>query len=290
MTTLRAPLLLPPPSGPDRLFRVGPLRVENGPGSDGAGGHTVVAATMRSGPWCHGPDGRPGVGSLCVLLDAVLGQATIVGRPDGHWPVTTEMTVDLCGPIPDEGGDITVRAWVVEAGDRSVLARGDVLGPRGELIGVGTEWGRFLPEVPDLDYAVDPDAHVDPPDGDAAAVLGAVFPGHAAPPGGVAEERPTLVLPGSSALANERDTMHGGILAAVSELAAVAVLPGTPERPLVTGSLHVSYLRPAGLDAPTTVGTDTVHAGRSFGVVRTDVRNTAGKLAAAATVTRRALD
>lgn len=290
MTTLRAPLLLPPPSGPDRLFRVGPLRVEDSPGSEAPGRGTVVAATMRSGPWCHGPDGRPGVGALCVLLDAVLGQATIVGRPDGHWPVTTEMTVDMCGPVPDDGGEITVRAWVIEAGDRAVLARGDVLGPGGEVIGVGTEWGRFLPEVPDLDALADPDAGAAPPDGDAAAVLGASLPVRTSTPDGVAEQGPTLVLPGSTALANERDTMHGGILAAVSELAAVAALPGSPERPLATGSLHVTYLRPAGLDAPTTVETDTVHAGRSFGVVRADVRNAAGKLAAAATVTRRALD
>lgn len=137
--SLRAPLLLPPPSGPDRLFRVGPLRVEPGAGEDPCGRDTVVAATMRSGPWCRGPDGRPGIGALCVLLDAVLGQATIVGRPDGHWPVTTEMTVDVCGPIPDDGGSITVRARVVRAGERSVLARGEVLGPRGELIGVGTD-------------------------------------------------------------------------------------------------------------------------------------------------------
>ncbi|RZT86543.1 uncharacterized protein (TIGR00369 family) [Pseudonocardia sediminis] len=290
-STLRAPLLLPPPSGPDRLFRVGPLRVEDSPGPDPIGRDTVVAATMVSGPWCLGPDGRPGVGALCVLLDAVLGQATIVGRPDGHWPVTTEMTVDLCGPIPGDGGEVTVRAWVVEAGDRAVLARGDVLGPRGELIGVGTEWGRFLPEVPDLDSLADPDAGTAPPDGDAAAVLGVTFPDRSsATPDGVAEQGPTLVLPGSAALANERDTMHGGILAAVSELAAVAALPGPAERPLATGSLHVTYLRPAGLDAPTTVEADVVHAGRSFGVVRTDVRNAAGKLAAAATVTRRALD
>lgn len=52
----------------------------------------------------------------------------------------------------------------------------------------------------------------------------------------------------------------------------------------MTGSLHVVYLRPAGLDAPTTVGTDTLHAGRSFGVVRFEVRT------AAATVTRGAAD
>lgn len=286
MTTLRAPLLLPPPSGPDRLFRVGPLRLEPGP-------DTVVAATMRSGPWCRGPDGRPGVGALCVLLDAVLGQATMVRRPDGHWPVTTEMTVDLCGGIPDDGGEVVVRAWVVHAGERSVLARGDVLGPRGELVGVGTEWGRFLPEVPDLDEAADPDTRLAPPDGDAAAVLGARFPGREDTPGGAGESSepsPTLVLPGSRALANERDTMHGGVLAAVAELAAAAVLPGGPQRPVATGSLHVTYLRPAGLDAPTTVHTDTVHAGRSFGVVRADVRNAAGRLAAAATVTRRPLD
>lgn len=267
-----------PSSGPDRLFRVGPLR---------AAGGTTVEASMRCGPWTVGPDGRPGLGSLCVLLDAVLGQATIAGRPDGFWPVTTEMTVDLTGPVPADG-DVTVRAWVIASGGRGVVARGDVLGPDGELIGVATEWGRAIPEVPDI-ASDDPGSDVVPPDGDAAAVLGAYLVPDA-PRRAPSETRPTLTLPGSAALANERDTMHGGILATVAELAAVAVVPGTGGTPMATGSLHVTYLRPALLDGPTTVHTDVVHRGRSFAVVRSDVRNASGKLAAAATVTRRALD
>ncbi len=267
-----------PPSGPDRLFRVGPLR--------STGGHEVEAS-MRCGPWTAGPDGRPGLGSLCVLLDAVLGQATIAGRPDGVWPVTTEMTVDLTGPVPADG-EVTVRAWVIGVSGHSVVARGDMLGPDGALIGVATEWGRFIPEVPDIG-ADDPGSDVLPPDGDAVGVLGAYVLADAPRPL-AGEGRPTLTLPPGRALGNERDTMHGGILATVAELAAVAELPGTPERPMATGSLHVTYLRPAMLDGPTTVHTDVVHGGRSFGVVRSDVRNAAGKLAAAATVTRRALD
>ncbi|MDQ4118264.1 MAG: PaaI family thioesterase, partial [Actinomycetota bacterium] len=159
IATEPAPL---PPSGPDRLFRVGPLR---------SAGGTTVEASMRCGPWTAGPDGRPGLGSLCVLLDAVLGQATIAGRPEGFWPVTTEMTVDLTGPVPDDG-DVTVRAWVIGSGGHSVVARGDVLGPDGTLIGVATEWGRLVPDVPDIP-ADDPGSDVVPPDGDAAAVLGA---------------------------------------------------------------------------------------------------------------------
>lgn len=267
-----------PPSGPDRLFRVGPLR---------SAGGTTVEASMCCGPWTVGPDGRPGLGSLCVLLDAVLGQATIAGRPADSWPVTTEMTVDLTGPVPDHG-EVTVRAWVIPSVGRSVVARGDVLGPDGALIGVATEWARPVPEVPEIP-ADDPGSDVVPPDGDAAAVLGAYVVVDA-PTRAAGEERPTLTLPGSPALANERDTMHGGILAAVAELAAVAVLPGAPDRPMATGSLHVTYLRPALMDGPTTVRTTAVHRGRSFGVIRSDVRNAAGKLAAAATVTRRALD
>ncbi|TCK22943.1 hotdog domain-containing protein [Pseudonocardia endophytica] len=273
--TEAAPL---PPSGPDRLFRVGPLRPT---------GPTTVEASMRCGPWTVGPDGRPGLASLCVLLDAVLGQATIAGRPEGMWPVTTEMTVDLTGAVPDEG-EVTVRAWVIGSAGHSIVARGDMLGPDGSLIGVATEWGRLIPEVPDVG-ADDPGSDVVPPGGDAAAVLGAyVVVG--APARAAGEVRPTLTLPGSPALANERDTMHGGILATAAELAAVAVVPGSRDRPMATGSLHVTYLRPALMDGPTTVRTDVVHQGRSFAVVRSDVRNAAGKLAAAATVTRRALD
>src|SRR6476660_6523591 len=54
---------------------------------------------MDVGPWLV-VDGRPAAGSLGVLMDDVLGQAVIVGRPGGHWAVTTELAVDVCAPLP----------------------------------------------------------------------------------------------------------------------------------------------------------------------------------------------
>lgn len=273
--TGRPPLLLCPPSGPDRLYRVGPLRIlDDLPNREGAG-HLgpAVEATQAAGPWCTGPDGRPGLGSLGVLLDAVLGQATINARPDGHWPVTTEMALDLLAPLPATG-TLTVRAWPVHAAGLTVLSRGELRGPDGGLLGIGTEWGRFIPEVP----AVDGDPVPGPgPDGDAAAVLG-LAPG----PDGV------LRLAPSAALGNERGTVHGGVLAAACEIAAVAALPGPAGRPHRTASLHVTYLRPADTTEVNTVPAEVVHGGRSFGVVRTAVLRPDGKPAAAATVTRNA--
>lgn len=275
MTTARPPLLLCPPSGPDRLFRIGPLVVRDDlPDPDGAG-HLgpAVEGMQESGPWSVGPDGRPGLGSLGVLLDAVLGQATINARPAGHWPVTTELAVDLTGPVPGRG-EVTVRARPVHAAGNRVLARGELRGPDGGLLGVATEWGRFIPEVPDLDG----DPGTGPgPDGDAAAALGLTRG-----PDGAARLAP------SPALGNERGTIHGGCLAAALELAAVAALPGPAGDPHRTGSLHVTYLRPADTSEPHTVRAEIVHAGRSFGVVRTTVVRPDGRPAATATVTRNA--
>lgn len=271
----RPPLLLCPPCGPDRLFRVGPVRARPDlPGPEPAGQlGPGVEQTMTAGPWCTGPDGLPGLGSLGVLLDAALGQATINARPDGHWAVTTEMTIDLLGPLPGEG-TLTVQAWPVHAAGATVLARGELRGPGGDLLGIGTEWGRFIPEVPELDDGPPP---APGPDGDAAAVLGL-----SAGPDGVLRMAP------SPALGNERGTVHGGVLAAACEIAAVAALPGPADNPHRTGSLHVTYLRPADTTELNTVPVEVVHGGRSFGVLRAAVVRPDGKPAATATVTRNA--
>jgi uncharacterized protein (TIGR00369 family) len=82
-------------------------------------------------------------------------------------------------------------------------------------------------------------------------------------------------------------TVHGGILATASELAAAAALPATPGRPFVTGSLRIAYLRPAPIAGETLFRTRPVHAGRSFGVVQVEAWTAAGRLATSATVTRR---
>jgi uncharacterized protein (TIGR00369 family) len=66
------PVLLTPYGGPEALFRLGRIAVDDTGAS---------AATMAVGPWLV-VDGRPAAGSLGVLMDDVLGQAVIVGRPE----------------------------------------------------------------------------------------------------------------------------------------------------------------------------------------------------------------
>ena len=275
-STPRAPVVVPPPSGPDRLLGVGPVTV------DDAG---VCRASMSCGPWAAGPDGRPSAGVLGVLLDAVLGQATLVGRAPDGWALTTELAVDLAGPVPLEGG-LECAASVVHVDGEGVLARGQVLDDTGRVVAVATEWGKFVDGPPDL--APPPPVPV-PRARDLVELLGgALVPAaDGSAPTASVQDGPSLRLPGSPALSNELATVHGGILATASELAAVAALPASAGRSFVTGSLRIAYLRPSPVTGDTLFRTRPVHAGRSFGVVQVEAWSGSGRLATTATVTRR---
>lgn len=261
-----APVLLTAPLGPDRLVGMGPIEVDDS---------GLVRASMPTARWMVGPDGRPSAGALGVLLDAVLGQAMLLPRPVDGWAVTTELAADLVAPVPLDGSPVTVEARAVAADAEGSLSQGRVLAADGTLLGVATEWGKFTPGVPDVD-AVVPVVRV-PEAGSVVGLLG----------GEVSGDPVTLSVPGVAALANELDTIHGGIMLTASEVAAAAALPGPPDRPLVTGSMRICYLRPSPVAGTTQFRTRVVHAGRSFGVVEVEAWGPTGKLATTATVTRR---
>lgn len=77
--------------GPELAFRVAR------PVADGG----TVSSFMPVGPWLNGPSGRPLAGALGVLIDNVLGCAIMLRRPPGGWSVSAEISLDLCGPVPD---------------------------------------------------------------------------------------------------------------------------------------------------------------------------------------------
>src|SRR6478672_5645143 len=133
------PVLLTPHGGPEALFRLGQIEVD-----DSA---AVTALWMDVGPWLV-VDGRPAAGSLGVLMDDVLGQAVIVGRPGGHWAVTTELAVDVCAPLPS-AGRLHAVGELVSVDAAGGIARGGVRDDAGHLVAVGTTWSRFIPGIPD---------------------------------------------------------------------------------------------------------------------------------------------
>jgi acyl-coenzyme A thioesterase PaaI-like protein len=72
-------------------------------------------------------------------------------------------------------------------------------------------------------------------------------------------------MPTTDVLANESDSLHGGISMLVSDLVASAVAPD-----LVTASAHITFTRVIPLGTEVTWRTDVVHRGRSLAVVDVD--------------------
>jgi uncharacterized protein (TIGR00369 family) len=257
-TVGRSELLLTPHGGPEELFRTGPVTVDGG----------VARLTMATGPWLHDGDGRPAAGALGVLLDDLLGQAVIVHRPAGSWAVTTELTIDVGGPLPADGSRLDADAEPVSVDDAGGLSRGTVRAADGSVVAVGTTWSRFVPGVPRsvLDGAYGP-ASVRRGAGSLPELLG------------VGWADGVLVLPDRPDLVNPAGRVHGGVVACAAECAARRAVARSG---LATASLRVTYVRPA--VAPVVLTPTVLHGGRSLAVVEVLARGADARTCAIATV------
>lgn len=245
-------LLLTPHGGPEHLFRIGPVTVDG----------DVVRLSMTTGEWLRDGGSGSAAGALGVLLDDLLGQAVIVHRPDGSWAVTTELAIDVCGPLPADGSRLEAEARLVSRDDAGGLSRGAVRAADGTVVAVGTTWSHFVAGVPESVYA---GSYGPPPSDRTAGSLAEML--------GVVGE----VLPDRAELLNPRGFVHGGVLACVTEMIARRAVPG-----LATASLRVAYVRPA--VAPVVLTPTIRHGGRSFAVVDVEARGADDRICAIATV------
>lgn len=276
----RSELLLTPHGGPEGLFRIGAVAVEG----------DVVRTGMATGPWLHDGDGVPAAAALGVLLDDTLGQAVIVHRPAGHWAVTTELAIDVAGPLPGDGSRLEAEAQMVSCDATGGLSRGTVRAADGTVVAVGTTWSHFLPGVPEAVYegSYGP-ASADRTAGSLAELLGVtaaellgvtaaeLLDVTAAEPPGVTATDGALVVPERADLFNPRGFVHGGVIACATEVAARRIAGG-----LATASLRVAYVRPA--LAPVVLTPTVRHAGRSLAVVEVVARGADDRTCAIATV------
>jgi uncharacterized protein (TIGR00369 family) len=250
-----------PRGRPENLFDVGPVLAESG----------WARASMPTGPWLRGRDGRLSPAGLGVLLDDVLGQAVLIKRPAGFWSVTTELTIDVAAPLPADGNMVSAAASPVLLDDAGGLARGEVRDAAGRCLAVATTWARFVAGIPD--------AVLDPPKlpddiarGECLSDLLRVR----IPDTGL------LDLPSHVDLGNPQGVVHGGVLLCLAVMSAEQALHDSH---LEVASVRVVYLRPAVNELKFLPV--IVHHGRSLGVVRVDVQNAAGALCTSATVTAR---
>lgn len=269
--SIPASVVMTPLGRPEALFRVGAAE------RDGQG----VRAQMRTGPWVRGQDAGTCAGSLGVFLDDLLGNALLAGRPEDYWPVSTELSIDLAGPLPADGSVLTGRGWPVSVEPGGGLSQGTVTDSSGTLVATATTRERFLPAPRALLTGSGPDDAPPVPE-DAAGPQSAL-----ALLGAVARHQDgavILTVPGSGDFANPMGNTHGGILLCAAEIAGSLALHAAAS-PLQTSSIRVVYARSVPVTDTITYTAEVLHRGRTLGAAQVTARGASGKACALATIT-----
>lgn len=264
-------LLVAPLGPPERLFSLGALAVEG----------DRVRGSMRVADWMRTEDRSPAAGVLGVLVDVVVGHATLFARPEGQWAVTTGLSLEVVRPLV-AGEDLGVDAGLLGAGGGSALSSGTVVDAQGLPVAVGTTWVRFTPGLPDLD-AVGARPVPDPSgaSGVLEALRGTLVPDD--------DGRLRLRLPPDPAQLNAAGVLHGGIAAAAAEVVAAAATDD-PAAPLSTAGLRASYLRPLIADRGVELVASVEHRGRTTALTTVEAWGSDGRRSVVASVTARAPD
>lgn len=228
------------------------------------------------------PVGRFATGGLAVLVDSGVGAENHRRRPDGAWTVTTELRVDLLARPRDGSTGLGVRTDHLGDDGHCLTTRGEVLDDDGRVLAGGLVKSMAIRGI------ADPDDYDDEPPwpsalepGTLAEVLCLTLDHEHSGPGGVRAVE-AVVAP-EPALANPLGNLHGGVFAAVAEVAGAAVFPH--EREVSSSSLDVRYVRQIPLVGPVAVRAEALHDGRSWGIAHVETRDERGRVCAVATVT-----
>ncbi len=238
----------------------------------------VLSSTMPVRSFHAGPDGTVAAGSLGVLIDNVIGYAAMLHRPVDHWSVTTEMSVDLCRPLPSFGAVRAVGVAEHTSGHGSISS-GRILDDSGRLLGLCRQHARFIEQLPPATLSGEVgDAPL--PSGQPGATVLDLLHATLRPDAGVS----TLDWVSGIDTSNPLGNVHGGITLCAAEIAGSSAIRSVSPG-LVTASIHVCYLRaiPAGTALRFT-GTCT-HPGRSFAVAHVKATGPDERLYATATIT-----
>ncbi|WP_230595567.1 PaaI family thioesterase [Rhodococcoides fascians] len=228
--------------------------------------------TMASGPWFR-DDAAGVVRSLVgVALDDVTGHVVAMGAPAGMWPVSLNIRLDFLGDPPTDGSIMSVSGELVHRDDSSGTTRGRVVDSHGSVIALVTQRSHLVSFDGPIGLDTVP---VEEARGDMTFRDQLRFD----------RSGSSCVLTMSPSLfsTNGMGNVHGGILIAGSELAAMDALDASGD--LRTTSVDISFVRPGDGRADTRFEAEIVHRGRSVAVVRVVSRNASGKQCSIATVT-----
>jgi len=238
----------------------------------------VVTMSMRVPDFSMTDEKRPMVGTVAVLGDVVGGLVNHIARPADTWTVTSELSMDIGGVVA--AGDEVVGSTellTADAGGALSLTRFRV-GER--CVGVATVRSFFLPAA---SVAIDYDARPERapvPEATSTEELLAIQRVAGAKDGEV-----VLAAQPDSVVGNAMGFVHGGVVAAAIECAALGALEAGGAAPMSVGSIRVNYLRPfiAGDGACYRARAERI--GRSVASVVANAVGADGAIAASARVT-----
>lgn len=246
--------------GPEALLRVAPVSLTQ----------QRAQLITESGPWLRDDEAGCSRGALAVPLDDVTGYLIAAAAPAGVWPVSLGMRFDFLADPTLDGPPMTVTGELVARDDRGGTTRGTVTDDRGQVIALLVQRSHLVPLA-------------EPPTGNGAR---AEVPAGDMPVREVLGMRVTapdvLELPPTVFAANGMGNVHGGILCAGAELAAMSVLRA--EGSMRTTSIDIVFVRPADAGGTATFHTRVRHRGRSLAVVQVTAVNSSNKPCAIATV------
>ena len=207
----------------------------------------------------RGPDDTPTGAVTCLLADFGLTTSVIASLPDLSGVTTVALTVDHLEPAPVSGALVarcTATPWT---GGGPQHASGTVTDEAGRAVAAVSGW--FLAAPADAVHVERVGRVHEPVASDLLDLLG-IGPGA------------SFALHARDALSNALGTLHGGVGALASQLAAEAALrPGPPPR-----SSRFTFLRPTPRDGSVTVTGSVVRRGRRTGVAEAGVTGPDGRL------------
>ncbi|WP_406691967.1 hotdog fold thioesterase [Saccharopolyspora sp. ID03-671] len=220
---------------------------------------TTARAKMVIRSWMCDSRGKLRPGNLGVLVDNVLGYSIIAGAPQGHWAVTTEMSVDVTGSLPTDGCVLHGEAELIGRNATDGYAEALVIDSAGQVVARARQWGHFIPGLPQVGPCTPAGSGFGP------------HPRHRPP---VLLEREltdtdrglVATLDVESGVANPNGNLHGGVAMAWSDAAAAAALQRNGAA-FATTSAHVAYVRPTPAGASLQMIATVSHLGRSLGLV-----------------------
>lgn len=274
--------------------------------------------TLPASEWLVSPPGYIQLGVLAMLADAALGCGIQTTLPPATPYTTSDLSLSFLRPVVADGGQLTARGRVINAGRSLALSDVEISDARDRLLAHGTSrcfvLDRLDPapdpsEVGPVELPVHdtPDPYLRPVAGRALAqsewdrmtgleVMQRYLDGTLPPPPishltglrptEAAEGSATFVLPTSPWLTSPLGTVQGGATALLADtVLGTAVQTTLPPRTAYTPlDLKVNFLRPVFADGRDLMGEATVaHRGRTLAVANAEIRNADGKKVAVAT-------